>query len=303
MGEVPLRKPIRALYREVLRRIVYPRGGMTSVGPALVFAPHQDDETLGCGGTILKKRRAGIPVCIVYMTDGSRSTDEVPPAQLRTIRLEEAIAGARVLGVDRSELRFLDFPDCELATHEIEAVRAVRDILEVVRAHEIFIPCPNDKHVDHIATNRIVWSALEALATDVTVYEYPVHFWGHWPLIDSTQRAPMRLKLSILRHGLRSFTYAIRRFNCGTFVGDVLDVKRTSLAQHRSQMIRPAQAARWKTLPEMGNGEWLDLLFQDYELFHRKPYKVATRTVNPFQGKHEPQDPGRERGSSSLAVK
>src|SRR4030065_330273 len=40
---------------------------------AVIFAPHQDDETLGCGGTIMLKRKAGTPVACVFMTDGSTS--------------------------------------------------------------------------------------------------------------------------------------------------------------------------------------------------------------------------------------
>jgi len=40
---------------------------------ATVFSPHPDDETLGCGGTIIKKKRAGAEVKIFYMTDGRKS--------------------------------------------------------------------------------------------------------------------------------------------------------------------------------------------------------------------------------------
>ena len=42
---------------------------------AMVFAPHPDDETLGCGGTVVKLRRAGVDVHIVFMTDGRHSHD------------------------------------------------------------------------------------------------------------------------------------------------------------------------------------------------------------------------------------
>jgi len=37
---------------------------------ALVLAPHPDDETLGCGATILRKRAAGTPVHVLIVTDG-----------------------------------------------------------------------------------------------------------------------------------------------------------------------------------------------------------------------------------------
>jgi LmbE family N-acetylglucosaminyl deacetylase len=39
----------------------------------VVFSPHPDDETLGCGSTIIKKKRLGADVTIVFMTDGSKS--------------------------------------------------------------------------------------------------------------------------------------------------------------------------------------------------------------------------------------
>jgi hypothetical protein len=32
----------------------------------MIFAPHQDDETLGCGGLIALKRQLGIPVKVVF---------------------------------------------------------------------------------------------------------------------------------------------------------------------------------------------------------------------------------------------
>ncbi|MEZ6086390.1 MAG: PIG-L family deacetylase [Phycisphaerae bacterium] len=40
---------------------------------AIVFSPHQDDEVLGCGGTIIKKIEQGADVHIVFMTNGRRS--------------------------------------------------------------------------------------------------------------------------------------------------------------------------------------------------------------------------------------
>src|SRR5689334_3255841 len=41
--------------------------------PALIISPHQDDEVLGCGGVIGLKREQGIPVQVVFITDGAGS--------------------------------------------------------------------------------------------------------------------------------------------------------------------------------------------------------------------------------------
>jgi hypothetical protein len=63
--------------------------------PAIIFAPHQDDETLGCGGTIIRKKQAGANLQIVFMTDGCRShahlMTEIEPAQSRWVEPKELI--------------------------------------------------------------------------------------------------------------------------------------------------------------------------------------------------------------------
>jgi len=77
---------------------------------ALVFSPHPDDESLGCGGTIIKKRQAGATVKLVHMTDGAASHRHLmPPRELATRRKAEALSAARTLDVD--QIYFLDFAD------------------------------------------------------------------------------------------------------------------------------------------------------------------------------------------------
>ncbi len=67
---------------------------------AIIFSPHQDDETLGCGGTIIRKHEAGAKIKIVFMTDGSRSHHRfIPEDELIMLRQQEAIKAAQILGV------------------------------------------------------------------------------------------------------------------------------------------------------------------------------------------------------------
>ena len=69
---------------------------------ALVIAPHQDDETLGGGGLLRRKRLAGAPVWIAYITDGGASHRGHPtltPAALAALRQDEARQAMHLLGV------------------------------------------------------------------------------------------------------------------------------------------------------------------------------------------------------------
>src|SRR5947209_4351316 len=82
----------RALLGFLLRRRLREWSADELRQPALVFAPHPDDETLGCGGAIVRKKRAGAVVKIVVMTDGSAShPGQIDPDELKKLRAEEML--------------------------------------------------------------------------------------------------------------------------------------------------------------------------------------------------------------------
>ena len=97
---------------------------------AVIFAPHQDDETLGCGGTIILKAQAGPTVTIVFLTDGSTSHRRfISAAKLTQIRKQEALAAAELLGITSEAVHFLDFPDGRLSHCHGAALREVSSLL------------------------------------------------------------------------------------------------------------------------------------------------------------------------------
>lgn len=89
----------------------------------LVFAPHNDDETLGQGGLIDTAIKAGKQVEVVIATNGDGYTfatmeefRKVFPTgmdyiKLGNIRQEESISALQVLGLDRKNVFFLSYPD------------------------------------------------------------------------------------------------------------------------------------------------------------------------------------------------
>src|SRR5690606_25237563 len=99
----------------------------------LVLSPHPDDETLGAGGFLAQARQQGIPVRVVFLTngDGSLSTRLVRDAHLleevlkgkklqrskniyrdlAPIRQAEATQALEQLGIDKNDITFLGYPD------------------------------------------------------------------------------------------------------------------------------------------------------------------------------------------------
>ena len=86
---------------------------MDSKQGLLVVMAHPDDESMGCGGVILRHTRAGIPVHLICATRGEAGWSGKPIgakrenlATIRTRELEEAAAALAISGVD-----LWDYPD------------------------------------------------------------------------------------------------------------------------------------------------------------------------------------------------
>jgi len=89
----------------------------------LVLAPHPDDEVLGTGGVLREAVERGIPVRVVFLTNGDsnewsflayRKRPVVLPRAvlaMGSIRQREAVVATEALGVPAADLSFLGYPD------------------------------------------------------------------------------------------------------------------------------------------------------------------------------------------------
>jgi LmbE family N-acetylglucosaminyl deacetylase len=165
----------------------------------LVLAPHPDDETLGCGATIMRKRAAGSLIHIVIATDGRYS---LPPAnlsgeELAKLREEEACRAGAILGLSPENISFLRFEDGRLAAHFRLLRDRVADIIDAVDPEEIFVSSTMDSHPDHRVLAGIARELTQARSGPPrTLYEYPIWFWDPrlWRIGDL-----LRLRICVVR--------------------------------------------------------------------------------------------------------
>lgn len=203
---------------------------LTRATRLLVVSPHPDDAVLAGAGVIQRVAEAGGVVQVVQMTSGDAFSKGVMAERRAVVptaddyrrygaaRERETIASMRALGVRRSKVVFLGFPDdglCQLAsrydvrgpfespytkrhsppdaeqiihgvTYLGEDLR--RELERVIGAFAptlVLVPDPRDEHPDHCATHMLIRSALDALAAAgarrPAVLHYLIHF-GSWPM-------------------------------------------------------------------------------------------------------------------------
>lgn len=139
-----------------------------TVDRILVFAPHPDDEILGCGGYLALKRTENAAIRIIVVSDGALGLAPIQPIQ-SALRQQESRLGLAQLQI--KDVQFWDYPDSSIPL----SGQIITDYLQAVREFrpsQIMLPAPGEAHSDHRRVTRGILGALEGKwAGDVWFYE------------------------------------------------------------------------------------------------------------------------------------
>jgi N-acetylglucosamine malate deacetylase 1 len=228
------------LFNWILRFQSQPRA--VSNKKTIVFAPHQDDETFGCGGTIALKHSQGVPVKVVFLTDGHLGRPEwVKPEEIIQLRQQEATNALSNLGIEASAISFVGEIDGSLSQLENvprqKLIARLIEILQSFKPEEIYVPYNKDGHPDHEATYELVRSAIEQARIEAELLQYPI--WAFW-------RKPSD---STLKKQDIANAYKV-------FIGSVRQQKKQAIENYKSQI---------RGLP----GVLIDSCTCEYEIFFK----------------------------------
>jgi LmbE family N-acetylglucosaminyl deacetylase len=175
----------------------------------LVIAPHPDDESIGCGGTIRLHAQQGDRVSVVFLTSGELGLKHLPRDQAWNIREAEACAAAEVLGI--AETHFLRLPDWYVGENAGSAAAALAGALRTIAPDQIYLPHAGESHPDHQAAQTLLREAL--LAADrppasILAYEVwtPLANYDHVEDISATMRKKL-VAVRCYRSQLQGFRY------------------------------------------------------------------------------------------------
>lgn len=121
----------------------------------LVVSPHLDDETLGCGGTLLRHKREGDTIAWLNISGLSVEYGfSVEKVNQQTVEIERV---AKMYSFDA--VYNLNLPPAQLdRLPSQQLVERFGQVMGLIYPEVIYLPYPNDIHTDH----RIVFEAATA---------------------------------------------------------------------------------------------------------------------------------------------
>lgn len=137
----------------------------------LIISVHPDDETLGCGGTILKKKFSGDSVFCIFITSGNENQRKLIDSLKKLYDFDESYC--------------LELPELKLADISLnEIIPKISEIVNIIRPDELLIPNRSDVHSDHRAV-------FEALMPFLKSFRYPfINRALMYEIISETDHAP-----------------------------------------------------------------------------------------------------------------
>jgi len=129
----------------------------------IVIAPHPDDEVLGVGGTLMRRKADGNKMAWLIVTgitsEAGWSDEKISQRAYEIKRVTELIGFDSVFE--------LNFPTTQLDQVPMsDLIAAISNVFKMFEPEEVYVPHPSDVHTDH----RIVF---DAVASCTKWFRYP----------------------------------------------------------------------------------------------------------------------------------
>ncbi len=148
----------------------------------LAIAAHPDDETLGCGGTLLKHRLARDQLFWIILTQSTTPQWTADTIRRKSSEVERV---AHAYGIKRHFK--LGFPTVRLdMVPQVELIEGIQTVLAKVKPDIVYVVHQGDVHTDHHAVFTATMSALKPFSMS----RFGVRRVVSYETLSSTEAAP-----------------------------------------------------------------------------------------------------------------
>ncbi|MDY7104943.1 MAG: PIG-L deacetylase family protein [Actinomycetota bacterium] len=285
-------QPVRKAWQQWVRGRGTDETEAAAARSCLVIAPHPDDETIGCGATIARKRAQGTPVRVVVVTDGRHShpSEKISPSELAATRRQESVDACTVLGVDPEEIHNLGYEEGTLWRCLDHLAGTLARVIDGTGADEILVVSDQDWHTDHRAVHHATLRAIARSSWNGTVGAYPVWYWADGPWRDIPIAGVGERGTHLVTDPVDSLWMPAPWL---VSTDGFADLKREAFGRYTSQTTNLTGEDGWATFAP----DWIDQFLAPSELF----FPVTAADVAAAPSRHHDEEEGGVRPRSGLA--
>ena len=137
----------------------------------LIFAPHQDDEALGCGGLLFKiNNMHDTTIKIIYVTDGKNGYNE-NNTDISKTRYNETKALMSYMKI--SNYSFFNLPDGNVQKHSDVLLDLMVEQINSFMPDIVMAPHIDEQHPDHLAVAKVILN-IQLILPDINYISYEV---------------------------------------------------------------------------------------------------------------------------------
>ena len=134
---------------------------LEGVSRILMLAPHQDDEVIGAGGTLLLARDAGAEICVSFITDGAMKPDSRGLERFGSVEKYVAIRNAeaeKVCGELGATTHYLGIGNAK-PKPTLDHLDQLSDLIHRFAPRVLMVPWLLDGAGKHRMVNHLLWLA------------------------------------------------------------------------------------------------------------------------------------------------
>lgn len=143
---------------------------LNSFERVVVFVPHPDDESLGCGGLINQLHQQSTPILIVLVSDGSGAGELDESAAYK--RLQEFKNSLNLLSPN-ANIECWNLPD-GLLNQEQDLSHKIKESICQFSATHVVAPWLKDMHPDHAIVGKSAYQAIQTISMVKSILFYEV---------------------------------------------------------------------------------------------------------------------------------
>ena len=147
-------------FREIIEPMEYEIKANKNV---IVFAPHQDDELIGLGGTLIQLKNKGAAITLVFLTDGADLVNQSETVQIRSLESQKV---ARELN---ASIINIGIPNDTMEVN-FEHLNKIRNILLSQKWDDVFCIWPIDNPPKHRICAFLLGKVISKMELNLILY-------------------------------------------------------------------------------------------------------------------------------------